>query len=93
MNVFQAIKFAGHDEDFDGDPTNQRFFPTDAAPGSVRKIEVLRYRALHGCPLWHPEDQKNCDAETQRTKQANHKDEAIRTINDHYKMRKGLGES
>lgn len=29
---------------------------TDAPPGSVEKIEVLRYRAAHGLPLWHPND-------------------------------------
>lgn len=30
--------------------------PTDAAPGSLEKVRVLRQRAEYGLPLWHPGD-------------------------------------
>ena len=35
--------------------------PTDAPPGSRRKIRVLAYRALMRLPLFHPRDAKAHD--------------------------------
>jgi hypothetical protein len=54
-NVFEAIDQDGHDENFvpsDGSD----FSPTDAAPGSNEKIELLRKRIAMGRPLWHDGD-------------------------------------
>lgn len=53
--VFEAILKYGHDEDF-SPSSDQDFVPTDAAPGSVEKMEVLACRLQLGLPLWHPED-------------------------------------
>jgi hypothetical protein len=49
------IRDNGDDEDFEPEmlPTDQ---PTDAPPGSLEKIEVLRSRVEIGAPLWHPKD-------------------------------------
>ena len=33
--------------------------PTDLAPGTVEKIEVLRERARIGVPLFHPHDRND----------------------------------
>jgi hypothetical protein len=58
QNVFEAIDKDGHDENFvpvvGGD-----FSPTDAAPGSNEKIELLRQRIAKGAPLWHKEDRND----------------------------------
>ena len=35
------------------------FVPTDAAPGTNEKIEVLRRRVATGLPLWHDHDRKD----------------------------------
>ena len=32
------------------------FEPTDAAPGSPEKLDLLCRRVEHGLPLWHPSD-------------------------------------
>lgn len=33
--------------------------PTDAAPGSIEKIEIMRERYLSGCHIHHPDDAKD----------------------------------
>jgi hypothetical protein len=55
QNVFEAISHDGHDENFLPSPS-EAFTPTDAAPGSNEKIELLRMRIAMGLPLWHQED-------------------------------------
>lgn len=35
------------------------FLPTDAAPGSPEKIEVLAMRLELGLPLYHPDDRED----------------------------------
>lgn len=40
--------------------------PTDAKPGSLEKIAVLRLRAAWGIPLWHPDDAQLADRRTGR---------------------------
>jgi hypothetical protein len=55
QNVFEAINHDGHDENFLPNPSDD-FVPTDAAPGSDEKIELLRKRITMGVPLWHQED-------------------------------------
>jgi hypothetical protein len=55
QNVFEAINQEGHDENFFPQAT-RAFVPTDAAPGSNEKIELLRARISMGLPLWHDED-------------------------------------
>lgn len=55
-NVFEAIRWLSHDEDFEGDATSPRFVPTDHAPGTAGKIAVLARRVYFGLPLFHPDD-------------------------------------
>jgi hypothetical protein len=55
QNVFEAIDHDGHDENFLPNSSGD-FRPTDAAPGSNEKIELLRKRIAMGVPLWHQED-------------------------------------
>jgi hypothetical protein len=55
QNVFEAINHDGHDENF-FPKTSQEFSPSDAAPGSDEKIELLRQRIAMGLPLWHEKD-------------------------------------
>jgi len=57
-NVFQAILECGHDEDF-APVTTPDFSGTDAPAGSKTKLDILAQRALHGEPLWHPEDRSD----------------------------------
>lgn len=57
-NVFEAIEKFGHDEQF-VPKADDDFAATDAAAGSVDKLEVLARRVQMGQPLWHPEDR--CD--------------------------------
>jgi hypothetical protein len=33
--------------------------PTHLAPGTPEKIELLRMRATHGLPLFHPQDKQD----------------------------------
>lgn len=66
MNVHEAIRKVGHDEDFEPNIKGKVWRPTDAAPGSERKIETLRQRVELGCPLWHPNDAAFADEETRR---------------------------
>lgn len=54
-NIFLFILKNGSDEGFVPQVTD-RFCPTDAAPGSRAKVEVLAQRLRDGFPLWHPED-------------------------------------
>lgn len=30
--------------------------PTDAIPGTLAKVDILRFRVENGMPLWHPDD-------------------------------------
>ncbi|MFV1966452.1 MAG: hypothetical protein ACC628_13595 [Pirellulaceae bacterium] len=55
QNVFEAIHRDGHDENFLPSLSDE-FTPTDAAPGSDQKIDLLRQRIAMGLPLWHDED-------------------------------------
>jgi hypothetical protein len=57
-NVFEAIDSDGHDENYM--PTvSSEFDPTDAAPGSQEKIQLLRHRIANGLPLWHAADRSD----------------------------------
>jgi hypothetical protein len=51
-NVFQAHKYH---RDYIPRPVDR---PTDAPPGSRRKIKVLRERLLCGVELWHQRDNR-----------------------------------
>ncbi|MFN4896629.1 MAG: hypothetical protein ACK5HO_12645 [Pseudomonadota bacterium] len=55
LSLQEYMRIFGTDESFEPEvlPTDQ---PTDAPPGSVEKIEVLRRRVEIGAPLWHPKD-------------------------------------
>lgn len=57
-NIFVYILENGSDEGFEPRVTND-YCPTDAAPGSRAKVEVLAQRLLDGFPLWHPEDRES----------------------------------
>lgn len=54
-SVFDAILIYGNDDHFEPEYKNW-FEPTQEAPGTWAKVEVLRWRAEHGFPLWHPHD-------------------------------------
>lgn len=52
-NVHESIR-NGYGDDFQ--PTDLGFLPTNTAPGSAEKIEILRRRVELGQPLWHALD-------------------------------------
>jgi len=54
-NIFDAMLIYGCDDHFEPEIKNW-FPPTDEPPGSWAKVEVLRWRAENGFPLWHPSD-------------------------------------
>lgn len=59
-SVLDAIKMGLWDfepEDVSGD----HFEPTQALPGSERKLEVLAERVRRGLPLWHHSDRRDCE--------------------------------
>jgi hypothetical protein len=57
-NVFEAIIRDGHDEFF-SPKEGEEFVPTNAAPGSREKINLLRQRVTQGVPLWHKSDRRD----------------------------------
>ena len=57
-NVFEAITRDGHDEFYRPKRTPE-FAPTDAAPGSQEKLDLLRRRVTMGLPLWHDLDRRD----------------------------------
>jgi len=70
-NIFQTLLDFGHDEDFIPRP-NGLFTPTEASPGSMEKIEVLRTRVQFGLPLWHPEDNPICSVANRCTSRSDY---------------------
>lgn len=41
------------------------FSPTEALPGSERKLQVLSERLRLGLPLWHPHDRRHYSDQTE----------------------------
>jgi hypothetical protein len=57
-SVIEQIQNVGEEGWFVPQPCERA---TDAPPGSLKKIEVLRWRVEHGQELWHPDDRISCD--------------------------------
>lgn len=53
--VFEALAF-GQGEAYE--PSNESFEPTDAIPGSIAKVDVMRSRLDRGLPVHHPNDRR-----------------------------------
>lgn len=58
-NIFDAIQKYGDDTGFIPRQDDPELVPTNAVPGSVEKIEILRHRLEQGLPLHHENDRKN----------------------------------
>ncbi len=54
-SIFETIERVGHDDGFEP-IESPSFQATDAPPGSLEKIELLRLRVELGQPLWHEHD-------------------------------------
>ena len=48
-----------HSQNVEPDPNRDEFRSTEAAPGSMEKLDELKFRLDNGLPLWHSDDRSD----------------------------------
>jgi hypothetical protein len=95
-SIFEAIDNFGHDEDFQENSKSSLFLPTDAPPGSQRKMDVMQRRLELGIPIFHPNDNKVSERVNNRllteTMAKRGRKLGGKIVNDRYTHRKSLSE-